>query len=177
MFASSRERPELVWQRFHVDGEGFESGVREGLFAARAVTGAERAVALFRELLVQLEPSVSVALLDVRSGREWMGRAVPREFVAEAADRARDVLSRHAGVEIAVFDAESQVTLGRHLEVFVHARSERWYFLLRGCGLPARRELRPRSWRLAPDEFGQAPALEPVLSQIVSRCQLEAVAP
>lgn len=158
MIVRTHERPSEVWARFLVPYEGFEVRAELPFFAARVAGASTRVLGLFRDLLGHLEPEVSVAIDDWRSGRTWSGNAVAREDVRrELAARATE-LAHTAGAEIAVFDAEDQVTLTANLDLWVHGRTARWYHLLRGRGLRAHASLPARSWRLRRGEF--APSVE-----------------
>ena len=39
------------------------------------------------------------------------------------------------GVEFAVYTSDDQLTLNPHLELFIYARTDRWFYLLQGKGL------------------------------------------
>lgn len=172
LFVRSRDRTAEVWHRFVVPSEGFVVGDLSGLFAARVVANADRALVLFSALAAHLARQVEVAVEDVRSGQNWRGSGIDRDAVREAALRAAVTLSVVAGVELAVWDDQAQVTLSPHLEVHVYARSERWYYFLRGLDLERFDEIPPRSWRLDRAAFPSAPALSAALRHLTDDLHL-----
>src|SRR5690606_3501696 len=113
--------------------EGFESRVLGRLFRARVVAPADRSLQVFHELSAHLASRIAVEIEDLRSGERWRGDDVDRDAVRGAVDVARDILTRHAGVEITLFDAEDQITLAGHLELVIYSFTARWYYLLRGA--------------------------------------------
>ena len=139
--------------------------------AARSA-GAERVVDLFHALTEHLPPAVDVMIEDVREGRSWSGANVALPDVRDAIARLKVPLALHGGVELSVFTAEDQLTLNRHLELWAFGRSDHWSYVLRGKGLEERARLRPRSWRLRPEQFPAAPDLAAALEQTADRLAL-----
>jgi hypothetical protein len=172
MFIRGRERESEVWHRFRLPVEGFVAGERDGLFEARIVANASWSIDLFLALSERLSARIGLALEDARTGRRWHGDAVLLPHARDAIVQLRNSLMVHAGLECALFDTEDQITLTRHLEVFIYARTERWFYFLRDLGLRRYRFLAPRSWRLADDEFPPAPVLDQALTEVVERLAL-----
>jgi hypothetical protein len=177
VFLRSRERPAEVWQRFVLPSEGFELLDRPGLFAARVVANADRAVVVFSALASHLDARVRVALDDRRGDRRWSGAAVDRDLLREVVLRAGVELSVAAGTEVAAWDDGAQITLSDHLDVVVYARSERWYYVLRGLGLTRHDAIAPRSWRIDRGAFPAAPSLALVVREIAQSLALTGEAP
>ncbi len=174
MFIRGHERVAEVWRRFHLPHAGFVVTEHRGLFEARIVANADRAVELFLLLSERLSDTVCISLEDVRSDRRWSRGNLPLAAARDAALRLRSLLVANAGLECAFHDDDDQITLSPHLEVFVYGRSDRWFYFLHDLGLEPFRTLALRSWRLARHEFPPAPALEPALAEIVERLGLEA---
>lgn len=192
MFVRVPEQPPEVWQRFRLPDEGFEFGEAGSLYRARIVAGSQRALSHFHALIGYLASSVSLRLQDIRpvdphQPREtedeqvlagfasWQGDGLDQEKVRIAMHGARGVLAREGGVEVAVFDDEDQVSLGPNLDVFVYARTARWYPLLRGLGLVRYQAIPPRSWRLRPTEFPPSEAVRRTIRDIARRFGAEPV--
>ena len=99
-------------------------------------------VDLFHALTEHLPPAVDVALEDVRSGLSWKGENIALPDVREVIARMKSPLSTFGGVEFAVYTSEDQLTLNPHLELFIYARTDQWFYILQGKGLEERRMLR-----------------------------------
>ena len=56
--------------------------------------------------------------------------------------RLRLLIARYGGMELSVFDAEDQLSLNAHLELYIYSRSDKWLYLLEGRGLEERTRLR-----------------------------------
>jgi hypothetical protein len=175
MFIRGHEHESQIWHRFHFAVEGFVVADRGGLFEARVVANASWVLDLFLALTERLRPRVAITLDDLRSGRRWRNPALLLSNARDAIIRLRPSLLAHGGVEFAVYDEDDQVTLTPHLELFIYGRTERWYYFLRDLGLRRYRTIEPRSWRLKPDEFPAAPALEHAIAECVERLTLESV--
>ena len=172
MFLRGRQPESSVWRRFRTGIDGFSFTREDGHFSACVVANAERVVDLFHALTEHLPPAVDVVIEDVRAGRSWSGANVALPDVRDAIARLKVPLALHGGVELSVFTAEDQLTLNRHLELWAFGRSDHWSYVLRGKGLEERAELRPRSWRLRPDQFPAAPELAAALEQTADRLAL-----
>jgi hypothetical protein len=168
VFIRGRERVGEVWPRFQVPQEGFVVAEHRGIFEARIVANADRALDVFVELSRRLSARVGVHVEDVRADRRWGAAGVPLADARAAIRRTRSALTSHAGVECVFFDDADQLTLTPHLEVFVYALTERWYYFLRELGMPRYRSLSVRSWRPERDEFAPAPAIEPAVAELVT---------
>ena len=174
MFVRTPYHPAEVWQRFALPDEGFEFNGAAPLFHARVVAPSDRAVALFHELAADLGDTIAVRIDDSRRTRtdeevHWHGLALERDRVRSGIAGIREPLARYAGVEIALFDEEDQITLRPHLDLHIHARTPRWYPLLRGAGLPRYTAIPPRSWQVGRPVFPSAPALDDALRELVRR--------
>jgi hypothetical protein len=172
MVFRGRQPEASVWRRFRAGTDGF-SFINEGdHYTAHLVANAERVVDLFHALTEHLPPAVDVALEDVRSGRAWKGEDVALPDVREVIARLKAPLAMFGGVEFAVYTSEDQLTLNPHLELFIYARTDQWYYILQGKGLEERRMVRTRSWRLRRSEFAPAPDLVQAVAAAAERLAL-----
>lgn len=173
MFVRTPYHPAEVWQRFALPDEGFEFGGAAPLWRARVVAGSDRALSLFHDLSAALSGRIGVQIDDTRSvpgaGVHWQGKAFDRDRVRAAIAGIRGPLARYAGVEIALFDEEDQLTLRPCLDIYIHARTPRWYHLLRGMGLTRYPAIPHRSWRMDRLGFPPAPVLDDALRELVRR--------
>lgn len=167
-----REHESVIAHRFRSVRARFSFTSGDGIFSARVFANAERAVDLFHALSGNLPPAVDVHIWDVRSEQRWSGSALALEDVRDSYARLRTPLSIFAGVEFTLVGAEDQLSLSPSLEVHVHARSDRWYYLLVGTGLLPGTPPKPRTWRLAPSEFPAAPDMRGALDRAVERLGL-----
>lgn len=167
-----REQESVIAHRFRSLRARFAFEAADGLFSARVFANAERAVDLFHALSGHLPPAVAVHVWDVRSDQRWSGSALALEDVRDAFARLRTPLSIFAGVEFTLVGADDQLSLGASLDLHVHARSDRWYYLLIGTGLLPGAALKPRSWRLAPHEFPPAPEMRNALDRAIDKLGL-----
>jgi hypothetical protein len=167
-----REHESVIAHRFRSVRARFSFTSGEGIFSARVFANAERAVDLFHALSGHLPPAVDVHIWDVRSDQRWAGSALALEDVRDSYARLRTPLSIFAGVEFTLVGPDDQLSLSPSLEVHVHARSDRWYYLLVGTGLLPGTPLKPRTWRLAPTEFPPAPEMRGALDRAVQRLGL-----
>ena len=142
------------------------------MYSARVFANAERAVDLFHALTGHLPPAVAAHVWDVRTDQRWSGSGLALPDVRDAFARLRTPLSIFAGVEFTLVGPEDQLSLSASLDVHVHARSDRWYYLLIGTGLVPSAPLRPRTWRLAPHEFPPAPEMRGALDRAIQRLGL-----
>jgi hypothetical protein len=175
MFFRGRQPEASVWRRFRTGTDGFSFVHEEDYYAAHVVANAERVVDLFHALTEHLPPAVDVALEDVRAGSLWKGENIALPDVREVIARLKAPLSTYGGVEFAVYTSEDQLTLNPHLELFIYARTDQWYYILRGKGLEERRMMRTRSWRLKRNEFAPAPDLVQAVSLAAERLALARV--
>jgi hypothetical protein len=153
------------------DGFTFTSG--DGHFSAHVVANAERVVDLFHSLTEQLPPAVDVAIDDLRSGRSWRGESLPLDDVREQIARLKVLLARFGGMEFSVFTSEDQLTLNPYLELFIYARTDRWYYLLEGKGLEQQKALRTKSWKQKRSQFPAASELVSAIQAAVERLGLQ----
>jgi hypothetical protein len=169
-----REHESVIAHRFRSVRARFSFTSSDGgeVFSARVFANAERAVDLFHALSGHLPPAVDVHVWDVRSDQRWTGSALALEDVRDAYARLRTPLSIFAGVEFTLLGPDDQLSLSAALEVHVHARSDRWYYLLVGTGLLPGEPLKPRTWRLAPGEFPPAPEMRGALERTIERLSL-----
>jgi hypothetical protein len=167
-----RQQESVIAHRFRSVRARFSFEAADGLFSARVFANAERAVDLFHALSGNLPPAVAVHVWDVRTDQRWSGSALALEDVRDAFARLRTPLSIFAGVEFTLVGSDDQLSLGASLDVHVHARSDRWYYLLIGTGLVPGAPLKPRTWRLAPNEFPPAPEMRAALERAIEKLGL-----
>ena len=172
MFFRGRQPEGSVWRRFRAGTDGFSFIREDDYYAAHVTANAERVVDLFHALTEHLPPAVDVALEDVRSGLAWKGENVALPDVREVIARMKSPLSTFGGVEFAVYTSEDQLTLNPHLELFIYARTDQWFYILQGKGLEERRMVRTRSWRLKRSEFAPAPDLVHAVAAAAERLAL-----
>lgn len=173
MFFRGRQAEASIWQRFNVGADGFTFSSENDVFSTHVVANAERVVDLFHSLTEQLPPAVDVALEDLRSGRSWKGEALPLDDVREQIARLKVLLGRYGGVELSVFTADDQLTLHPYLELFVYARTDRWYYLLEGKGLEEKSAVRTKSWKQPNVQFPAAAELVNAIQTAVERLGLQ----
>jgi hypothetical protein len=174
MLFRGRQPEATVWRRFRSGIDGFTFTREDGYFAARVAANAERIVDLFHALAEQLPPAVDVAIEDVRTATSWTGEGIALPDVRDAMARLRVPLATYGGVEIAVYSAEDQITLSRHLELFVYGRTDHWLYILRGKGLERVGALRPRRFKRAATDFRSAPAISGAVSATAERLGMRA---
>ena len=162
----------MIAHRFRSVRARFSFEATDGLFSARVFANAERAVDLFHALSGNLPPALEVHIWDVRTDQRWSGSALALEDVRDAFARLRTPLSIFAGVEFTLVGSDDQLSLGASLDLHVHARSDRWYYLLIGTGLVPGAPLKPRTWRLAPNEFPPAPEMRAALERAIEKLGL-----
>ncbi|GAC1458643.1 MAG: hypothetical protein PVSMB1_08540 [Gemmatimonadaceae bacterium] len=59
------------------------------------------------------------------------------------------------------------------LDLWIYAKSDRWYYLLLGLGLEERSELRRRTWTMSRSDFTGAPELVEAVSAAAERLTLK----
>jgi len=173
MLFRGKQAEQTVWRRFRSSVDGFTFSAENGYYSAHIVANAERVVDLFHTLAEHLSPAVDVAIEDFRSGREWKAQALPLDDVREQIARLKVLLARYGGVEFSIYTAEDQITLNQHLELFVYARTDRWFYLLEGKGLEEQRVLRTRSWKERRTQFPAAAELVNAIQAAVERLGLQ----
>ena len=137
------------------------------------MANAERVVDLFHSLTEHLAPAVDLALDDLRSGRSWKGEALPLDDVREQLARLKVLIARYGGIELSVFTSEDQLTLNPYLELFIYARTDRWYYLLEGKGLEEQRTVHTKSWKQRRTQFPAAADLVNAIDTAVERLGLQ----
>lgn len=177
VFIRGPEHEATLSRHFRGDGDGFVFGDRGALCEAVVMANADRAVELYLALAEHLPPAVTVELDDVRGGARWRGDDLALVDARDAIARIKGGIATHAGVEVTLIGADDQLTLTPNLELFAYARTDRWLYLLQGKGLRRRRGLRPRSWRLARDEFAPSPAISAAVRDLVERLGLRPAGP
>ena len=176
MLFRGRQPASVVWRRFRSGVDAFTYAERRGVHEARVAAGAERVVDLLHALTEELAPTVDVALHDVRTGGRWSARDASLPQVREAIARLKVPLAVYGGVELAVFTPEDQLTLTPDLVLYVHARTDRWLYLLQGKGLEEAARPALETVALRPEQYGDAPELTTLLPAVVARLGLQAVA-
>jgi hypothetical protein len=172
MFFRGRQPESTIWRRFRSATDGFSFKREEAYYSARVIANAERVVDLFHALTEQMPPAVDLAIDDWRNDAAWSGKDVALPDVRDVIARLKVPLSTYGGVELAVYTAEDQLTLTPQLELYIYARTDQWYYVLRGKGLEEQPTVRPRSWRLTSTELAPAPELGTALEQAVERLAL-----
>src|SRR5437762_5574101 len=173
MLFRGRQAESSIWQRFRSPADGFTFTSEDGYFAAHVVANAERVVDLFHSLTEHLAPAVDLALDDLRSGRSWKGEALPLDDVREQLARLKVLIARYGGIELSVFTSEDQLTLNPYLELFIYARTDRWYYLLEGKGLEEQRTVHTKSWKQRRTQFPAAADLVNAIDTAVERLGLQ----
>ena len=172
MFFRGRQPESSVWRRFRSGADGF-SFVKEGdYYAAHVVATAERSVDLFHTLTQHLPPAVDLAISDRRSGTSWKGESLALPDVREAIARLKVPLATNAGVEIAVYTTDDQLTLNPVLELFIYARTDQWLYILEGLGLEEQRVVKTKSWKLNRQQYPPAPELVEAIAATAERLGL-----
>lgn len=168
------KQPEAsIWRRFRASSDGFTFSEDDGVYTAHVVANAERVVDLFWTLSELLSPAVDVHIDELRSGRSWKGEALPLPDVRDAIARLRLLIARYGGMELSVFDAEDQLSLNAHLELYIYSRSDKWLYLLEGRGLEERTRLREKSWKMKRQAFPAAPDLMNAVGSAAERLGLQ----
>lgn len=176
VFIRGRHPEAVIWRHFRRPGDGFSFGKhRSGVYEARLLPNADRAIDLFLSLLESLEPAVDVFIHDWRSAERWTGSDLATGDVRDTIARARQTLARCAGLEISVTTSTEQLALSANLELFIYAVTDRWLYLLQGKGLRRVNGLRPRSWKLQMGEFAASVEAERALRLIVERLRMTQV--
>ena len=173
MFFRGRQAEASIWRRFRASADGFTFASDEGVYSAHVVANAERIVDLFHSLTEQLPPAVDVTLEDLRSGRTWKGEGLPLDDVREQIARLKVLLGRYGGMEFSVFTSEDQLTLNPYLELFIYARTDRWYYLLEGRGLEEQGAVHTKSWKQRRAQFPAAAELVNAIQAAVERLGLQ----
>lgn len=167
------KQPEAsIWRRFRASSDGFTFSEDDGVYVAHVVANAERVVDLFWTLSELLSPAVDVHIEELRSARAWKGEALPLPDVRDMVARLRLLIARYGGIEVSVFDAEDQLSLNAHLELYIYSRSDKWLYLLEGRGLEERTRLREKSWKMKRQAFPAAPDLMNAMATAAERLGL-----
>lgn len=167
-----RQPASSVWQRFRSGVDTFTFTEDDGYYCAHVVASAERILDLFYSLAEVLPPAVDFAIEDVRTSRKWRGERLALSDVRDAVARLRLALVSHAGVEIAMYSSEDQLTLTPELELYVYARTDRWLYLLLGKGLEESDELPGAAWQLRAGDLDPSPELQDALARTVEQLLL-----
>jgi hypothetical protein len=172
MFFRGRQPEASIWRRFRSGTDGFSFEKEGDHYVAHVIANAERVVDLFHALAENLPPAVDVVIEEVRTGDTWRGEGVALPDVRDVIARLKLPLSTYAGVELAVYTSEDQLTIDHHAELYIYSRTDQWLYLLLGKGLEERESVRPRSWRLRRDELAPAPELRKALVAAAERLSL-----
>jgi len=141
---------------------------------ARVNANAERVLELMHALSSELLPAVDVALTDHRRGLHWRGEVVALPDVRGALARLKLPLAAYAGVELALYTTEDQITLTPSLELYLYGRSDRWSYILLGKGLMESESLPVDRERIV-GSLSPAPELASAIDQMVERLSLQPV--
>jgi hypothetical protein len=172
MLFRSRRPDTPVTSRFGSDIDLFAFRREGDLYVAEIAADPEPAVDLFHTLSEQMPPLVDFSLTCLRSDRRFVGHGLSLAEVTEAVARLKVPLATSAGVEVAVYTPDEQLTLSPMLDLWVYARSDRWLYLLLGRGLEECAELPRRTWTVEPDEFTGAPELVAAVTATAERLTL-----
>ena len=93
--------------------------------------------------------------------------------VREQLARLKVLIARYGGIELSVFTSEDQLTLNPYLELFIYARTDRWYYLLEGKGLEEQRTVHTKSWKQRRTQFPAAADLVNAIDTAVERLGLQ----
>ncbi len=173
MLFRDKQAEASIWHRFKVGSDGFTFSSEDGLYSAHVVANAERVVDLLHSLAEHMPPAVDVSLVDFRSGRSWKGESLPIDDVREQLARLKVLLGRYGGVELSVYTSNDQLTLNPYLELFIYARTDRWYYLLEGRGLEEQGAVHTKSWKQRRGHFPAAAELVNAVQTTVERLGLE----
>jgi hypothetical protein len=173
MFFRGKHAEASIWRRFTANADAFTFASEDGYYSAHVVANAERVVDLFHSMAEQMPPAVDIALEDLRSGLIWKGEALPLDDVREQIARLKVLLGRYGGVELSIYTSEDQLTLNPYLELFVYARTDRWYYLLEGKGLEEHPVVRTKSWKQRRAQFPAAADLVNAIQAAVERLGLQ----
>lgn len=161
-----------VWHRFRSGLDPFTFREQEGHYEAHVVSTAERVLDLLHALSEELPPAVDVVIDDARTGARWRGERVALPDVREAVARLRLPLTTYAGVELAIYTSDDQLTLTRELELYLYGRTDRWLYILLGKGLLESETAPGAAWRLRPEDLDPAPELEEALERAAEQLGL-----
>jgi hypothetical protein len=145
MFFRGRQAEASIWRRFRVAADAFTFTSEDGVHSCHVV----------------------------RSGRSWKGESLPLDDVREQIARLKVLLGRYGGVELSVYTSEDQLTLNPYLELFIYARTDRWYYLLQGKGLEEQRAVVTKSWKQRRAQFPAAAELVNAIQAAVERLGLQ----
>jgi hypothetical protein len=172
LFRGQQTEPS-IWQRFKVEPDGFTFNHQDDHYDVHVAANSERVVDLFHALTEHMPPAVDLVLDDLRAGRSWKGESLPLDDVREQIARLKVLLGRYGGVELTVFTSQDQLTLNPYLELFVYARTDRWYYLLEGKGLEERTAVSAKSWKSKRTQFPAAAELVNAVQSAVERLGLQ----
>ena len=161
-----------VWRRFRSGVDGFTFEKNGETYEAYVGANAERVVDLFYTLSEHLSPAIDLAIEDLRSESTWHGETIALPDVRDAIARLKVPLATYGGVEFTLYTPDDQLTLTPQLELFIFARSDRWYYLLQGLGLEERAALADRSWRSKGWDHAAAPTLSAAIAAAAERLTL-----
>ena len=161
-----------VWRRFRSGTDGFTFEKNGEYYEAYVGANAERVVDLFYTLSEQLSPAIDLVIEDLRSESVWHGETVALPDVRDAIARLKVPLATYGGVEFTLYTPDDQITLTSQLELFIYARSDRWYYLLQGLGLEERAALADRSWGTKGWDRAPAPTLSAAIAATAERLSL-----
>lgn len=172
MLFRGRNPDMTVWRRFRSGVDGFTFEKDGDHYEAYVAANAERVVDLFYTLSENLPPAVDLVIEDLRTESIWHGETVALPDVRDAVARLKVPLATYGGAEFTLYTPDDQITLTQQLELFIYARSDRWYYLLQGLGLEERAALADRSWRSQGWDRAPAPTLSAAIAAAAERLSL-----
>ncbi len=173
MLFRSRIPTPLSATRFRLQAELFAFRKEADLYVAEIAGDGERSVDLFHSLAGQMPDVVDFSMECLRSGRSFIGEGLRRDEVVEAIARLKVPLVASAGVELAVFTADEQLSLSAMLDCWIYAKTDRWLALLLDRGLEEAAELPRRSWTVKREDFTGAPELVEAVTAAADRLTLK----
>jgi hypothetical protein len=174
LFRSRNSTPPAV-TRFRPREDLFAFRKEGELFVAEVAAGLERSVDLLHALTEQLPQVVDFSMECYRTNRRYLGEGLQLSEVREAIARLKVPLVASGGVEIAVFNADEQLSLSGMLDLWIYSKSDRWLYLLQGRGLEECAELPRRSWTLKRDDFAGGSELVDAVTAAAERLTLKLV--
>ncbi len=172
MLFRSRTPETNLEHRFRSTATLFAFRKEADVCVAEIRVGAERAVELFHSLTGQMPPIVNLSIECLRTGREFTGEGLQLSEVKEAIARLKTPLVASGGVEISVHSADDQIALSAMLDLWIFAKSDRWFYLLLSQGLEERAKLPERSWTLSRSDFTGAPQMVEAVTAAAERLTL-----
>ena len=173
MLFRSRIPTPLSATRFRPREDLFAFRKESDLYVAEVAGSGERSVDLFHSLTSHMPDVVDFSMECLRSGRSYIGEGLQRDEVQETIARLKVPLVASAGVELAVFTADEQLSLSAMLDLWIYAKTDRWLAILIERGLEEAADLPRRSWTVKREDFSGAPELVEAVTAAAQRLTLK----